>query len=316
MNIKNQLYDELEYELRESLSELMKTLGKYAGKTGAPVSLSKREAASLTLLTCYIKRRSNLFFRRKQAKDISREEFSIYLDELGGLAGTGGVNCLPFSNAGKTIPIREATLFYESYYRFLANVTNDLTLTFPGTRGRIAEEETAAAKLKVHDLLGEKLTLLTRITENGAKDIDFSALYESFGELFTELKNPGNQPTAEDRLRHLSDMFHQIGIEIRSDGIFPKSPRINAIFAEILRESVSNAARHGKATEILIHCEKNENGYALTIQDNGVSVSAPLTEGDGLRGARHLLQRNGGTFSYCGKPFFTIRAFMPEEVRT
>ena len=150
MNIKNQLYDELEYELRESLSELMKTLGKYAGKTGAPVSLSKREAASLTLLTCYIKRRSNLFFRRKQAKDISREEFSVYLDELGGLAGTGGVNFLPFSNAGETIPIREATLFYESYYRFLANVTTDLTLTSPGTRGRIAEEETAAAKLKVH----------------------------------------------------------------------------------------------------------------------------------------------------------------------
>lgn len=67
------------------------------------------------------------------------------------------------------------------------------------------------------------------------------------------------------------------------------SPDIATHLYRIAQESISNAVRHGKATQIVIELTARDSRVCLTIKDNGVGIPQPLskTEGMGLRIMHH-----------------------------
>ena len=75
----------------------------------------------------------------------------------------------------------------------------------------------------------------------------------------------------------------------------------------IVAESISNAVRHGAATEVGIRLHANNgNGLALTIFDNGRGfdpVSPEITQGGlGLAGMQTRVERLGGHFQLRSQP--------------
>jgi len=68
-----------------------------------------------------------------------------------------------------------------------------------------------------------------------------------------------------------------------------------------VQEGISNALRHGRATEIGIQFSRQGAGVAIAIVDNGTGFDV-LSEGFGLMGIRERIAQVGGTVEIRGEP--------------
>jgi signal transduction histidine kinase len=69
----------------------------------------------------------------------------------------------------------------------------------------------------------------------------------------------------------------------------------------VVQEGISNALRHGRATEIGIQFSRRGAGVAIAIVDNGTGFDVPA-EGFGLVGIRERVAQVGGTVEIRGEP--------------
>ena len=71
----------------------------------------------------------------------------------------------------------------------------------------------------------------------------------------------------------------------------------------IVREAVTNAARHGHATEVRVELE-NGNGLRLVVADDGQGFDsdAPRGGGFGIIGMRERAEALGGVFTLSSEP--------------
>lgn len=109
--------------------------------------------------------------------------------------------------------------------------------------------------------------------------------------------------------------FEQItGINIKID--FTNTPdtlglEIDKIIYRLVQESLTNAFRHGKATNITIMMSLNDGSIIVNIWDNGKGASK-INEGIGLQGMRERLSNVNGFFeTNTLQSGFTIRATIP-----
>ena len=68
-----------------------------------------------------------------------------------------------------------------------------------------------------------------------------------------------------------------------------------------VQEGISNALRHGRATEIGIQFSRQGTGVGIAIVDNGTGFDV-LSEGFGLMGIRERIAQVGGTVEIRGEP--------------
>ena len=92
--------------------------------------------------------------------------------------------------------------------------------------------------------------------------------------------------------------------------------RIDAVILRMLQEAMTNAFRHGMATDIRIHLRQAGGRLHLRIQDNGSGADEP-EEGIGLAGMRERLDAVCGTLTAGnGAGGFRIDAEIPVEGRS
>lgn len=78
----------------------------------------------------------------------------------------------------------------------------------------------------------------------------------------------------------------------------------------VVQESITNAIRHGKATEIHVAISRMGEELHIIIRDNGRGCSE-VTPGFGLHHMKERLEMLGGMLVYKGNDGFTIRAVIP-----
>lgn len=83
----------------------------------------------------------------------------------------------------------------------------------------------------------------------------------------------------------------------------------NAIY-RIIQESITNAIRHGHASEIWITIHKEEEEIILQIKDNGIGCKE-IKKGFGTRHIKERVQMLSGTVTFDGSDGFTINTRMP-----
>jgi signal transduction histidine kinase len=71
---------------------------------------------------------------------------------------------------------------------------------------------------------------------------------------------------------------------------------IDSVVYRIVQEGITNAIRHGNATEIAVHLSQDAGQIAVTVNDNGSGAEAVI-EGIGLSGIRERLQHVEGEVS-------------------
>ena len=83
-------------------------------------------------------------------------------------------------------------------------------------------------------------------------------------------------------------------------------------FISIVKEALSNIARHSNGSEIFITLREHPSLYQLIIKDNGTAVHQNHT-GMGIANMQERIKRLNGNFSLSAKDGFQIFAAVPRE---
>jgi signal transduction histidine kinase len=107
----------------------------------------------------------------------------------------------------------------------------------------------------------------------------------------------------------------QVRFDVESDAVVADIAKAEALL-RCAQEGLTNALRHGGATEIVVTLSRHGQGLVLSVEDNGTGYATPTPPpaGNGLRGLRERLEEFEGVVSLdrrtpCG---CVLRAVLPE----
>lgn len=156
------------------------------------------------------------------------------------------------------------------------------------------ESELIEAKMRIHDDFGQCLIASRQMLEKEPDPDQVNHLMKRWkfcidSMLVTDLV-PDTKDSAEAELLKAAEM---IGCSIIFEGGRPEAGEIRMLLYAAVREALTNAVRHGKATELRVKIEQKEHFYQVFITDNGLSAPAQIHEGNGLSNLRSRLERAG-----------------------
>ena len=187
----------------------------------------------------------------------------------------------------------------------------ELRHTIESLRTICETEEIARSKGRVHDLLGQRISLLLRTLRDGQQP-DEALLMDFARSLPTALREDRLSNPAR-RLEILQETFRGMEVSVEIQGALPEDKTVAENFAEIAVECVTNAVRHGYATRIQFHFFQNDC-WRMTVTDNGIPPVGPIREGGGIGGMRRRIARLRGVMELYTVPRFRIELSVPKEV--
>lgn len=181
----------------------------------------------------------------------------------------------------------------------------------------IQEEERADLARDLHDEMGPFLFAMRVDAESIARETSQGAIAaraRAIGEAVTHIQSHVRSILKQLRPAGLADVGlaqaitnlatfwqrHHDGIAIAldiddaQDGFGPDT---DAAIYRLVQESLTNAARHGGAKQVWIAISADEAAIRVSVEDDGVGLSATGGEGMGLKGMRERLQALSGTLS-------------------
>ncbi|MBD2870070.1 sensor histidine kinase [Paenibacillus arenilitoris] len=117
---------------------------------------------------------------------------------------------------------------------------------------------------------------------------------------------------ALDRL--VQESADALGIEIRfevSGSPHPLYPSLELILFNNAREAITNAVRHGQATEVAIELRFREDSVSLTVANNGALPDEPIEPGLGMRGMKERIALIGGRLEWHRGERFSVTTVLP-----
>ncbi len=114
------------------------------------------------------------------------------------------------------------------------------------------------------------------------------------------LRDQGERrPVGANLFLRLTRTFQSItGVAVRVEfGNLPTAlpERAERAIYRLLQECMTNAFRHGRATEITVRFWCEGDRVSVVVSDNGSGLSSPLTEGIGIQGMRERVAQIGGS---------------------
>ena len=193
--------------------------------------------------------------------------------------------------------------------RELAQRGEDLRQAIENLRSACETEELLRGKARIHDTLGQRISLLLRaMRENKQPD---EALLSAFTQGLPRDFWEDEAQSSGRRLELLTDMFRGMGVEVLIRGELPQQEAVARDFADIAAECVTNAVRHGYATQVQFHFFENDC-WRMSVTDNGIPPSGPVKEGGGLREMQRRVARLGGDITIYHSPRFNIQISVPK----
>jgi signal transduction histidine kinase len=182
-------------------------------------------------------------------------------------------------------------------------------------RALVAEGARAQERLRLsrelHDIAGHKLTALKlqlsleMRTQASSVSGTLAQCLTLADELLTDIRMVVSTLRQEDTidlrtaLLALNPAIASVSVKfnVESGAIVSDIAKAEALL-RCAQEGLTNALRHGGATEVLITLSRNEQELVLSVEDNGAGYSSPAPPaGNGLRGLRERLEEFEGVVS-------------------
>lgn len=184
-------------------------------------------------------------------------------------------------------------------------------------RNRIARE--------IHDNVGHLLTRsilqigALRVTHNSdpAMTDALTAVNDTLSDAMDSIRSSVHElhdesTDLEAQLRAMTDGFQFCAVKLHYDaGDLPGD--VKYCFIAIVREALSNIARHSNATEVSVTVREHPAFCRLTVEDNGTARPAVGSNGIGLQNMRDRVDALGGVFRLEQAKGFTIFVTVPKE---
>lgn len=116
-----------------------------------------------------------------------------------------------------------------------------------------------------------------------------------------------------DYIRYVIDKFGFCPVDFQFTGDFNLLPPSHmGVLVTNIKEALTNAAKHSRATNVNIKVDMNERFTRLYIRDNGIGCPH-VKEGLGISGMKERIENMGGTFSVSSNDGFIIVCLIPRE---
>ncbi len=171
---------------------------------------------------------------------------------------------------------------------------------------RVAERERIARDM--HDILGHSLLLVILKSELAGKlvksdperaEAEIRAVEEHARRALAEVREAiggYRERSLEAELEHARLVLLAACIELTTQVTLPAlQPRAEAVLALVIREAITNVARHSQARHCRIQLEVVDNELLLEISDDG--VGGIRVDGSGVDGMRARIESLGGRLS-------------------
>lgn len=174
------------------------------------------------------------------------------------------------------------------------------------------ESEVLKMKTRVHDILAQRLSILSKILDSDEEpELVVSKLEPLLNDLSGAIAEPID--TSPDYLLDsMISSFTLIGTRIHLKDPLPNNTEVAKLFTEVIRESSTNAIRHGNANNIFASISEDDCNYSLLISNDGEIPELPISEGGGITGMRSKIQDLGGELALDVVSSFTVRVRIPK----
>ena len=177
---------------------------------------------------------------------------------------------------------------------------------------RIREQEILAMKMQVHDNFGRSLLTIRKILENKENMSHMNKQLDVLKEQVYILTNMTVE-NMEDLYQNTGKHARELGIEIHLEGEAPKNSTYRLLLDRVIRECVTNCARHAHGSDVNVTIEEDSEAYSIRITNNGELPKPKAMEGGGLSSLRRALESEECTMVTVFEPAFCLRLHMPKR---
>ncbi len=153
------------------------------------------------------------------------------------------------------------------------------------------EEELLAAKVSIHDCIGQALLTARRYIESGDETIDRGRLLQLWRYSVELLQHESSPEAGGSPVRELEEAAKLMGVRLVTVGEPPRESRLLRLMTAAALECINNAVRHAGATELYISSTVKNGVYTLEFTNNGAAPENEFAEGGGLRELRRKAEQ-------------------------
>lgn len=165
------------------------------------------------------------------------------------------------------------------------------------------KQTTESLRYKIHDLLGQRITILQQLLNNPAVS-DYGEILPLVEDVLSDLRHDA-VANPQERLDALVTTYRNLGIAVTVEGMLPADTRRAGEFVRIIREAMTNALLHGQAQSIAVTFGTGRQP-ALVIADDGQGCPGPIQTGTGLQAMEQRVRALGGRLTLTKTPHFII----------
>lgn len=177
------------------------------------------------------------------------------------------------------------------------------------------EESLARVRSRVHDIIGQRLSILHRYLEDG--DISSESIEVILPLLSGLLEDLVADKDVElhAELEGVVKAFSLVNVDSVVEGTLPSDPEAGSAFVNIVREAVTNGVRHGQADRVHVTLDEGEDQWLLRVENNGVPPKTVPDggSGTGIASMRSLVSALGGDFEIPSLDPFVLAVQVPKN---
>jgi signal transduction histidine kinase len=186
-----------------------------------------------------------------------------------------------------------------------------------------AIEERLRIARELHDIVGHQLAGLTLSLETArhlppdeaqhyldSAQVAGKELLAQVRSVVSELRDAPTEPMSLERI---SEAWPAMQVELTEPQVVTRLPvELRHATVRLVQEALTNAARHGGATQTWVALELSDGSLSVVVRDNGRGADAAV-EGNGLRGMRERFDALDGSVVWRGMPTggFVVQASAP-----
>lgn len=175
------------------------------------------------------------------------------------------------------------------------------------------EQELLAAKVKIHDELGQNLLSIKRLILSGyGTEEEKADMIKRLRGNIDFLKGKVDAPPDEYEL--MIGTARRLGVEVAVSGTLPQTEPMKHIIATGIHECFTNTLRHAHGSRLNVGITEDENRLVAVFTGNGDPPTGEIHEKGGLKLLRALIEQTGGKMTVSARPELSVTAELPKEV--
>lgn len=179
----------------------------------------------------------------------------------------------------------------------------------------IRREELLAAKMRVHDNMGEVLLSTKVLLSHGKGPVTPEGVLLNWKKDLSLLREEAKDEAAPTQIDRLVDAAQHLGVDLQILGNMPEDDEVANLICVGIQECMTNAIQHADADQMYVTIQENDMEYEVSYSNNGTAPEHPFSEGGGLSILRQAAEKLDAYMYYPESRTFTLVLKIPKMTR-